>query len=84
MEDRRNRLTPIFGGRIGPALLGTNRSRQDIRPEHSTLTTSDLEQNMGSTTFGNDGSTGVGLAMPQDKNINRAGSRRVRVIVAPS
>jgi hypothetical protein len=27
---------------------------------------SDLEQHMGSTTFGSAGSTGVGLAMPQD------------------
>jgi hypothetical protein len=35
-------------------------------PFRSTLTTSDLEQHMGSTTFGSDGSTGVGLAMPQD------------------
>jgi hypothetical protein len=26
----------------------------------------DPEQQMGSTTFGSDGSTGVGLAMPQD------------------
>jgi hypothetical protein len=32
----------------------------------STLTTSDLEQHMGSTTFGSDGSTGIGLAMLQD------------------
>ena len=35
-------------------------------PFRSTLATSDLEQDMGSTTFGSDGSTGVGLAMPQD------------------
>jgi len=28
---------------------------------------------MGSTTFGNAGSTGVGLVMPQDIKINRAG-----------
>jgi hypothetical protein len=35
-------------------------------PFRSTLATSDLEQHMGSTTFGSDGSTGVGLAMPQD------------------
>jgi hypothetical protein len=35
-------------------------------PFRSTLTMSDLEQHMGSTTFGSDGSTGVGLAMPQD------------------
>jgi hypothetical protein len=34
-------------------------------PFRSTLATSDLEQHMGSTTFGSDGSTGVGLAMPQ-------------------
>jgi hypothetical protein len=27
---------------------------------------SDLEQHMGSTTFGSDDSTDVGLAMPQD------------------
>jgi hypothetical protein len=27
---------------------------------------SDLEQHMGSTTFGSDGSTGVGLPMPQN------------------
>jgi hypothetical protein len=35
-------------------------------PFRSTLATSDLEQHMGPTTFGSDGSTGVGLAMPQD------------------
>jgi hypothetical protein len=39
---------------------------------------------MGSTTFGNAGSTGVGLVMPQDIKINRAGCGRVRVMVAPS
>jgi hypothetical protein len=27
---------------------------------------SDLEQQMGSTTFGSEGSTGVGLTVPQD------------------
>jgi hypothetical protein len=64
--DKQNRLTPIFGGRIGPSLLGTGRSRQDVRPERSTLTMSDLEQHMGSTTYGSAGSTDVGLAMPQD------------------
>ena len=64
--DNQNRLTPIFRGRIWPSLLGTDRSRRGVRPERSTLTTSDLEQQMGSTTFGSDGSTGVGLALPQD------------------
>jgi hypothetical protein len=49
-----------------------------------TLTTSTLEQHMGSTTFGSADPTGVGLAMPQDIKINRAGSGRVRVTVAPS
>ena len=66
MEDKQNRLTPIFGGRNGLSLFGTDRSRHDIRPERSTPTMSDLEQHMGSTTFGSNGSTGVGLAMPQD------------------
>jgi hypothetical protein len=66
MGDKKNRLTPIFGRRIRPSLLGTDRSRQGVRSERSTLTMSDLEQPMGSTTFGSDGSTGVGLAMPQD------------------
>src|ERR1700683_1029880 len=64
--DNQNSLTLIFGGRIGPLLLGTDFSRQGVRPEHSTPTMSDLEQQMGSTTFGSDGSTGFGLAMPQD------------------
>jgi hypothetical protein len=41
-------------------------SDKTFDPFRSTLTTSDLEQHMGSTTFGSDGSTGVGLAMPQD------------------
>jgi hypothetical protein len=49
-----------------------------------TLTTSTLEQHMGSTTFGSAGPKGVGLAMPQDIKINRAGCGRVRVMVAPS
>jgi hypothetical protein len=66
MGDIENRLTPIFGGRIWPLLPGTGRSRRGVRPERSTLTMSDLEQQMGSTTFGSDGSTGVGLAVPQD------------------
>jgi hypothetical protein len=39
---------------------------------------------MGSTTFGSAGPRGVGLAMPQDIKINRAGCGRVRVMVAPS
>jgi hypothetical protein len=66
MEDQQNLLTPIFGGRNGLSLFGTDRSRQDIRPERPTPTMSDLGQHMGSTTFGIDGSTDVGLAMPQD------------------
>jgi hypothetical protein len=66
MGDTENRLTPIFGGRIWPSLPGTDRSRRGVRPERSTLTMSELEQQMGSTTFGSDGSTGVGLAVPQD------------------
>jgi hypothetical protein len=37
-----------------------------FNPLRSTPATSDLEQHMGSTTYGSDGSTGVGLAMPQD------------------
>jgi hypothetical protein len=46
-------------------------------PFRSTPTTSDLEQHMGSTTYGRDGSTGVGLAMPQDiKNQSRRRSPR--------
>jgi len=53
-------------------------------PGRSTLTTSTLEQHMGSTTFGSADPTGVGLAMPQDIKINRAGCGRVRVMVAPS
>jgi hypothetical protein len=40
---------------------------------------------MGSTTFGNaNPATMIGLAMPQDIKINRAGPGRVRVMVAPS
>jgi hypothetical protein len=39
---------------------------------------------MGSTTFGNvNPATMTGLAMPQNIKINRAGLRRVRVMVAP-
>jgi len=49
------------------------------------LTTSILEQTMGSTTFGNaNPATMIGLAMPQDIKISRAGPGRVRVMVAPS
>jgi hypothetical protein len=40
---------------------------------------------MGSTTFGNvNPATMIGLAMPPNIKINRAGLGRVRVIVAPS
>jgi hypothetical protein len=53
-------------------------------PFRSTLATSDLEQDMGSTTFGSDGSTGVGWRCRKTSKINRAGSRRVRDAVAPS
>jgi hypothetical protein len=41
-------------------------SSKTFDPFRSTPTTSDFEQHMGSTTYGNDGSTGVGLTMPQD------------------
>jgi hypothetical protein len=53
-------------------------------PGRSTPTTSNLEQDMGSSTFGSADPAGVGLAMPQDIKINRAGCGRVRVMVAPS
>jgi hypothetical protein len=39
---------------------------------------------MGSSTFGNVTPAMIGLAMPQNININRAGLGRVRVMVAPS
>jgi hypothetical protein len=40
---------------------------------------------MGSTSFGNaNPAIMTGLAMPQNIKINRAGSGRVRVMVAPS
>jgi hypothetical protein len=40
---------------------------------------------MGSSIFGNTSPvTVIGLAMPQNIKINRAGSGRVRVMVAPS
>jgi hypothetical protein len=68
MGDKQNCLTPIFGGRNGLSLFGTDGPRQDVRPERSTLTMSDLEQHMGSTTFGSDGPVSVGLARPQDIN----------------
>jgi len=38
---------------------------------------------MGSTTFGNIDPAVTGLAMPQHIEINRAGRRRVREMVAP-
>jgi hypothetical protein len=53
-------------------------------PDRSTPTTSNLEQDMGSSTFGNADPTGVGLVMPQHIKINRVGWGRVRVTVAPS
>jgi hypothetical protein len=41
------------------------------------------EEHMGSTSFGNVTPV-IGSALPQDIKVNRAGFRRVRVIVAPS
>jgi hypothetical protein len=43
------------------------------------------EEHMGRTTFGNvTPAIMTGPALPQDIGINRAGFRRVRVMVAPS
>jgi hypothetical protein len=43
------------------------------------------EETMGSTTFGNvTPASMTGPALPQNIRIDRAGSRRVRVVVAPS
>jgi hypothetical protein len=42
------------------------------------------EEHMGSTTFGNaTPAIVIGSALPQDIKINRAGFRRVRVMVVP-
>jgi hypothetical protein len=50
-----------------------------VQDNASTLTTSILEQTMGSTTFGNvTPAIMTGPAMPQDIKINRAGPGRVR------
>jgi hypothetical protein len=51
----------LAGHCLEPIVLGNT-----IDPKRSTLTMGDLEQHMGSTTFGSDGSTGVGLPMPQN------------------
>jgi hypothetical protein len=50
-----------------------------VQGKASTLTTSILEQTMGSTTYGNaNPAIMTGLAMPQDIRINRDGLGRVR------
>ena len=81
MEDKEKRLTPILVRRIGQSLSGTNRSRQDVRPRPFNPNDEHSRTHMGSTTFGNVDRTSVGLALPQDIKINRAGYGRVRVMV---
>src|ERR1700730_10849402 len=72
----RKSLDTMKGQAYVPIVVWNRCSRQGF-----TLTTSILEQHMGSTTFGNaNPATVIGLAMPQDIRINRDGCGRVRVV----
>jgi hypothetical protein len=65
------RLTPVWGGRIRQSLFRASRSQRAFNPN---------EEHMGSTPYGNaNPMTLIGLALPQDVEIGRDGSGRVRV-----
>jgi hypothetical protein len=65
------RLTQVMVRRIGQSLFRTSRSEQAFNPD---------EEHMGSTPYGNaNPMTLIGLALPQDIEISRAGYGRVRV-----
>jgi hypothetical protein len=82
--DNQNRLTPIFDGRNGLSLFGTDSSRQDVRPERSTLTMSDLEQQWAVPPLAATVRQVSGRRCRKTSKIDRAGFRRVRATVAPS
>jgi hypothetical protein len=70
----RKSLDTVKGQAYVPSVVWTY-----VPDNASTLTTSILEQTMGSTTFGNaNPAIMIGLAMPQNIKINRAGLGRVR------